>query len=257
MGWEVLPFDMETVILGKLSVVELARVSGVCHSFHAFSCSRLAKDEAALGRLAIKSLGLRRLKSIGLLIDGFLQRKLPPTDPLDMWMFPDGSLHVNNKNVAQCKRCLKVRELGIEHLVRVNIQIRPYYISITMHPRGRSANGLWVLLEINLLDKIARITVDPSGVEDMELRALVQDMMTWGVRARLQNAGVSLEIRMEGKYTRVGDRWAAMQAVIAPLLHMVTQCTLTSRRDEKDITRILRLLPSPASKGVTLFVRDM
>jgi hypothetical protein len=64
LGWKDLPEDMEEEILPRLSLLEMARTSALCRSFRARYRTRMAAEQEARCKLAIKSFGIERIARI-------------------------------------------------------------------------------------------------------------------------------------------------------------------------------------------------
>jgi hypothetical protein len=118
-GWDDLPYDMLELILGKLSVREVARMSATCSMFLAVCRRRLAQDQKIRCEVAAGFFGHGVLIYLALLIHRFVNG-----DPLDQevveknkqakWVLPQTfHLHDTSRNIRRTERVYQAGDMHV------------------------------------------------------------------------------------------------------------------------------------------------
>jgi hypothetical protein len=119
-SWNDLPFDMVELVLGKLSVQELARISATCSAFTADCRRRLAHEQAARCDLAAGVFGREGLIYLALLINRFvngdpLDQEVVQKDTQAKWgLVEEVELPDNVENTNRKKRVYQAGDMHVE-----------------------------------------------------------------------------------------------------------------------------------------------
>jgi hypothetical protein len=106
MDWSALPVEMEELIVAKLSLVALARLSSTRKVFKATFCKHLAREQKARCERAACIFGGGRITCIAELVDSFVRKETLQSylgdGPLSnlYWVAEDGACHAHGRGPA-------------------------------------------------------------------------------------------------------------------------------------------------------------
>jgi hypothetical protein len=225
--WSLLPDDITETIFGILTLLELARISPTCRSFHALYCQRMAAQQKSLCNLALRSFGHGCINRIAGLIKAFFKGGFdnPAFASWSFyWVCPEGVMH---KNVLPYEP-----KLGSTNVSFYLVERRSsYYHSSCYHViQVRPPNNSMVFFRFpNRRSTIIQICPESDG--DVEGLALVQALLTGGLARFMCDSGRRAEINFRlpddpdpAKFTLAG-----MKDQIGPLMPFASRYTCVGR----------------------------
>lgn len=211
----MLPDDLQERVLNTLPLVELCRVSGICRSFRAAFCRRVAERQNALCHLAVEWFGRERISGLADIIDGFLKGEtayvsLTPRKMHTCRISREGQFQVEGPTL----RPKYSRKAWEAEKIYVMISCMSHAHAMASWRRGLIApepdppryvfvtvpvpNEAWVYVTVDRAHN--KVNFDVGQVEvrvSVEGLALVQALLTWGFgpkHAACSDADVSVII---------------------------------------------------------------
>ncbi len=228
MDWRALPPEMEEAILAKLSLIDLARVSPTCRTFHAVFCMRLPVEQRARCDLAAERFGRKRIARIIELLDRKLKgRTLEPHmsdrhgHASPCWICEDGTCQ---SDIPAPSR----DENGTPHNAQIRVSARldgwraPYNLLVDVMLEG---HGPLMVLQAKLEDteKAMFIWVVHPHNHDVEGPALLQALLSGGLAQSCRDVGQHATIRLIGVRFSRSTTLTGLKALVAPLLPLMSR----------------------------------
>jgi hypothetical protein len=221
--WAELPYELEELILAKLSLTELARVSATCRTIQAVFDRQMAEAQKAHCDLAIKCFGRERIACIASLGDRYLMGQAMHAE-LDQAAYnsyicvisADGTLHVEPH-----KEQLSDLSSGTLTCECTDIHVDLSFWSTSMRLAMLGAGFGRVDLHFDWHHQWATISRGPDGDVDAGL-ALCHALLDGNVAPAFHDHALRVEVQLfiVGVYDR-----QALQAQIAPLMPLASQFT--------------------------------
>ncbi len=229
--WSSLPWEMQDLIFGKLSLHELARASRTCRSFQTVFTTKLGEEQKGRLDLAGTCFSEKQIECIAAFAARFFKREtavrnLDRDRKTDCRISADGEWQVERSRPARRAHQRPAEEGDIR--IRVSfLWASPTIMEIGVHVPGRA----WVDLHVCGGQGMIAICVTPYGDEAVEGVALVQALVTWALPRRLRDHSPHAYIMVQECPERVqqahGRRHsftiAGMRAQIAPLLPLLAK----------------------------------
>jgi hypothetical protein len=206
MSGSCLPANMVEVILGNLSLLELARVSSTCRAFHALYRKQLAAIREACTALSNKSFSQKQILRLGDVITRFLKAEAWGLDFIDhdTNFYQISAEGVISHVLQSPQMTAEARDAFVSPSIN-----QPLYFACfgpdTLSVRGRNASRL--LMRIHRTQRGHAINIFPKNDEDLEGVALAQALLGGGlakyIRESRQGANLSMHSGWGGA-TRAG-----------------------------------------------------
>jgi hypothetical protein len=230
-SWDVLPLDLEELILGKLSLLEVTRLSTTCRSFHRAFCRQLAQEQKARCALAAGCFGRERILQIKSLISSFLNDDGPDPDlarhsKFEGYICRDGTFrdgkfrsepqaphvpgtpNVHAGDDVTYARLVRGHTPGASHGTFIYVSThKSSHVSLATNGPGEA--GFHVI-----------VTVRSDA--DLEGLALVQALLSADFGPGLQDAGLT-ELWVKGRSFSGNFSQAGVEAQIAPLVPFMSE----------------------------------
>ncbi len=217
-----LPQELEELVLNKLSVPELARLSRTCRSFHAVFRRHLAKQQKACYDLAVARFGNEMIVCIADLMDSWLEGK---DDPCLMEQclrvcqtYAEALQQVEGGISAPCRLSVEPSGTGMPPSMASR---DPLYIVLPAQNKG------WVSMDFFFWQPI-EVTIDVFLSRDLEGLVLVQALFSRALASTVCNAWrhISITVDVVGADARTPHGWrgivASCPAQIRPLLALLS-----------------------------------
>jgi hypothetical protein len=251
MGWSILPYDMEELIISKLSLLESACIAATCRTFEDVFRGQMVLQQKAYRNLAAERFGQGRVAGIAAIADRFVKGEcvhpnLVKVEPIACWITADGTLHVSGPSISPVEKAVEDIAAFItlaDHLITTFVQ---------------APNGSEVYFTVWRDRNDVTIAVYPWGDQDLEGVALAQALVSGPLAQSLCDREPSFDIQVRGS---AGSRCtsAGLQAQIWPLLGLASQRTshapiVVGERDSLGKHGQLGRAGSVRNKGVALEV---
>jgi hypothetical protein len=218
--WSLLPEDISEAIFGILTLLELARISRTCRSFHALYCQRMAAKQQSQCNVALESFGLGRINLIAGLIYDFLKRGSQGPAFIyrgSFWVCPEGIRHTVDTPKLNFGRTYVSVYCGENHWSY-------HYVIKVQTPKGSL-----VYVRCHWGRRSAVIQICPTCDEDLEEVALVQALRSGGLAEFIRDSGRRVEINIclpdPAKFTVAG-----IKDQMGPLMPFSSRYTGVDRR---------------------------
>jgi hypothetical protein len=221
----VLPEELEDLILSKLSLHEVARVSTTSRAFHATFNRLLAAQQKARCSLAVHHFACsQQIMCIASLITRFLNADPElacRSDAVHFRICTDGTYHVvgSSKKITRFQRQFFRQDIAMPEILG---SFSSNAMTLWIAAPKRRNTSVCVDRRYNLVF----FSLYPCCDEDVEGLALVQTLLTWGLVSGPHSAGPQSWIKVSGymlykhHFTQEG-----LQAQIAPLLPFLSHYT--------------------------------
>jgi hypothetical protein len=207
-GWVTLPPEMEELIVSKLSVRELARVSSMCRLFKDVSCRHMVEFQKERCALAHERFGQERVSSIAALIDRLVRGEIgdPHLSKLSVhtcWILANGAMHVDEPSTPS-KGDKRVGDICL------SIFLTDFCIMVTAFaPKWAS--------EVSFIgwprENVARLDVFRCGGEDLEGVALAQALVSGALGQSFHTYGLPFDVHV-WRCAGMGCSSAELQALL-------------------------------------------
>ncbi len=223
--------ELEEVILFKLSLLDLARVSRTCRTFQAAYCRLRAGQGKVHCDAAVSRLGQARIDGIIDVIRRFVMGEPPlpqlPSGDTLCYISADGALHVRGLDAPLATRwdhCANKKDdtVLVEYDNRAHRNFLQIFVGRHRLPRFKFyANRCSITRE-------AYLHVLPLGDDDLEGVGLAYPLTSRIFASTLRDAGFHTKVIFEGYApcsAYVGCTFAGMQALAMPLLPEASRYT--------------------------------
>jgi hypothetical protein len=219
IGWSSLPYHLGELILFRLSLLELARISTTCHTFREAFCRQMVHHQEARCNLVLHKYGRERIARVAALLNGFSRGEFVARgiykDSIDKcWISVNGGLHIGEPNVHQ------VGGSAHDHHVAVSLSTPSLLIEVY--------GSRWSQVHLSILrgSRVVKVCVQMWDDEDLEGLGLVQALMSGGLIGSFKDAVLSFEVEVQG-YSRERFTSASVQVptILMPLLPLASRYT--------------------------------
>lgn len=222
MSWSVLPDDVVHVILDKVRLIDLARITTACTSFRAAYRRRMGVEEEARRQLAVNTFGAARIACILDLTVRLLKKEpLLPGLRDEFWdwfrIHEDGFLHG------------PLRRAPLDTPNNGDIDVWLWRTKVPC------LDGAWGGIDVTAPEgegtmqmKFRPLFVDveviPTNDEDLVPMALVQALLGGGLARIIRDVGAHAEVRV-GRFEKARYTQTGLKVQIAPLSPFGSQYT--------------------------------
>ncbi len=230
MSWSSLPLDMVELILGHLSLVDVAQISRTSRTFQAMYRARMLLEQKARCELAIKSCGRKRILCVLGIFQHLLKGDSLCPEFVDnkwnhFWICAQGVLHaLDPLSSAKSSRSSIRKDVGLEVWVcpggyglrRASAKSKcrdEQKIVVRVFPG-------WSQLSMNIDHTPMRSVIDvrTRGDDDVVPVALLQALLSEGLALCMHDAGQHVEVRIRPDFDFCEVTQVGLKAQIAPLM---------------------------------------
>ncbi len=227
MSWSDLPYDVEELILGHLSLLELARDSTTSKTFQGLFSQRMAQQREARADLALACFGRERITAIVNILHQFLEGEavhpaIRGTGYNTCWILADGTLYVEPPRSKYLTTKAAARPHGPGD----------FEVHVAFDPSGAPALTLRIEIKKAELPPVevhvhrhqgVTVALTPECDDDVLGLALAQVVLSENMAPVIQAHGLPVDVTVERFASEATCTLKGLQAQIGPLLSLASR----------------------------------